>query len=533
MRLGVHAGEYSQRSRPAVPAGWALGFWVAVAVSWVFFGLVGPANASFPDTAAYRGSIVDETGQPVNGSHDLEFRYFDQPGRKLLLVEQQQAIAIVDGRFQVILGTGEFQAGTPYNALQQVFVSHAEVVLEVALDGRTQTPRIRILPAGHSSASRAMLAGAPESNRPHRKGYYSAGNATSVQAVRLRPTASSLQHSPRQQDNPFEIAVISLGESPAVRDLPRIDLKRRPKVESLTANLPRHQHLFDDQGYRFGTRTKKIVDSLAGHSGHGQGKVATPAPLLDFAGIGNVNGRSVPDPEGTVGPNHYLQVVNSSFAVFDKSGTMLSGPSNTNTLWADAGGPCQAKNEGDAIFLYDEQADRFVLTQFTYFDLAVCFAVSTTADPTGTYHLYQVDTPDMPDYPKLGVWPDESNNAYFMGTSSGLQYGYDVFAIDRANMLLGAPARPAQFFRGYESLLMPADLDGPNLPPPGSPGLFFTFLDGGESYFGHPATDSIEVYEFDVDWITPANSTFTLLASIVPPELADFNWTICGFFEQE
>ncbi len=509
----------------------------AIAAFLTLSGFLGSAMASPADPVSYRGAVSDETGKPVNGTYDLQFRYFDHQGRELLLVEQQPQVAIVDGHFQVKLGTGNFLPETPNKTLQQVFTAHAEVLLEVALDGRVHEPRIRVLPAGHSQASRAQLGSSPGADdKPHWKGYYSAGSSAAVQAVKLKPAskavASSVPWSPVQQDNPFEIEVISLGVSPAVRDLPRVDPEQRQKVEPSEINPPRHETIFDEDGYRFGTRTKKVVDSLAGHS-LGEG-MATPAPLVDFAGLGNLNGLHPPDTEGTVGPNHYLQVVNCSFAVFDKGGTMLSGPSNTNSLWSGAGGACQNDNSGDGIFLYDEQADRFVLTQFAvYSGNAVCFAVSTTADPTGTYHRYQVNTQRFPDYYKLGVWPDANNNAYFMATNSGSQNQYDVYAIDRENMLVGASARPSKFFQSYKNLMMPADLDGPNLPPPGSPGLFYTFLDGGESYFGNPATDSIDVYEFDIDWNTPANSTFTLVNSIVPPELADFNWTVCGFFGQD
>ncbi|MEZ5471955.1 MAG: hypothetical protein R3E90_09260, partial [Marinicella sp.] len=85
--------------------------------------------------------------------------------------------------------------------------------------------------------------------------------------------------------------------------------------------------------------------------------------------------------------------------------------------------------------------------------------------------------------------------------------------------------------QSYPNLLMPADNDGELPPNANEPGYFYTIRDGGESYFGNPPNDSIDIYEFDVDWNTPANSSFTLVQSFTNASgLVDFNWTVCGFF---
>ena len=96
-----------------------------------------------------------------------------------------------------------------------------------------------------------------------------------------------------------------------------------------------------------------------------------------------------PDTVGDVGPNHYVQMVNTSFAIFDKSGTLLTGPTNINALWSGAGGLCEANNDGDPIVLYDSLADRWFLSQFAVPspNRALCIAISQTPDPTGAYYL--------------------------------------------------------------------------------------------------------------------------------------------------
>ena len=116
----------------------------------------------------------------------------------------------------------------------------------------------------------------------------------------------------------------------------------------------------------------------------------------------------------------------------------------------------------------------------------------------------------MNDYPKFGVWPDAyymSVNQFTGGSSWG---GAGAFAFDRATMLNGNPATFVYFdlysvnsdFGG----MLPADLDGDNPPPAGSPN-YFAEVDDSSSI---PPDDAMRLWEFRVNWTTPANSTFGL-----------------------
>ena len=62
--------------------------------------------------------------------------------------------------------------------------------------------------------------------------------------------------------------------------------------------------------------------------------------------------------------------------------------------------------------------------------------------------FYGYSTPVLPDYPHCGVW----NDAYVCGTNEGSQAGTEIYAFDRANMLNGATARPAQRFNSIPTL---------------------------------------------------------------------------------
>ena len=498
--------------------------------------------AQFPSEATYRGQALDASGAPLEGSHALEIRYFD--GVRELLVERQEGVAVAGGRFTVRLGTGSLRRGADPAAattLRAVFAQSATVAMEIAIDGVAQAPRVHILPAGHSPKSRAILAGRPAGGdeKEQVEGWSNRAGASAIQAAVLRPgdPRAGGESALRAPAGPFEAEMIGPILSAPLRSLPVQDMTARPDVrdDAEEINRPRHGDLFDEKGVRFGTGTEKIQDPLAGHS-LGPAGLQTPTPLLNFEGMGNLNGVLPPDTEGAVGPDHYVQIVNLSLAIYDKSGsgTPVAGPFDTNTIWAGFGANCQTDNDGDAIVLYDRHADRWLISQFALPSGSerVCFAVSQTSDPTGSYYLYQVITQRFPDYFKLGVWPDPANNAYYMGTNSGFQSQYDVYAMDRASMLAGTTAAPAVFFQNYKNLMMPADVDGNLAPPAGSPALFYTFRDGGEAYFGTPPEDSIDLWAFDVNWGSPGTSTFTNIQSFTPTTggLQPFNWTVCGFF---
>src|SRR5690606_28352261 len=90
----------------------------------------------------------------------------------------------------------------------------------------------------------------------------------------------------------------------------------------------------------------------------------TPAPLFQFEGLGT-DGFTPPDTMGEVGPNHYVQMVNVSFAIFDKTGAVVQADTPFTDLFIGSGlTACTNENDGDPIVVYDELADRWLLSQF-------------------------------------------------------------------------------------------------------------------------------------------------------------------------
>ena len=190
-----------------------------------------------------------------------------------------------------------------------------------------------------------------------------------------------------------------------------------------------------------------------------------PSPTQNFAGInfndtctgGQCGGGWPPDPNGDVGPNHYIQAVNSAYAIYNKTGTLLASFTE-DQFWADDGSPCKGEAEGDPIVVYDALADRWILSHFAFAfsggnsapPFYQCIAVSQTSDPvSGGWYFYplQMDpggagkppAGTLNDYGKFGIWTD----CLYMGangfsSSTGSYVGAIFASFSRSDMYSGA-----------------------------------------------------------------------------------------------
>lgn len=241
------------------------------------------------------------------------------------------------------------------------------------------------------------------------------------------------------------------------------------------------------------------------------GSRAAATIIENFNGMLNGSGVAPPDTDGDVGPNHYIQMVNLSFQIFDKSGNSIYGPALSSTLWDGFNGPWTGFNDGDPIVLYDEYADRWIATQFSlpnypsgpFYELV---AVSTSPDPTGTWYQYAYEFANMPDYPKFGVWPDGYYFTINQFKPPRLSFaGAAVCVLNRTAMITGVPDSGMQFFNlgtSYGSLL-PADVDGSTLPEAETP-----------NYLANMGTNALRIWKADIDWTTPSNSAVSLISTL-------------------
>ncbi len=273
-----------------------------------------------------------------------------------------------------------------------------------------------------------------------------------------------------------------------------------------------------------------------------------PSPFLTFAGMNSIlgcNGCLPPDTDGDVGPNHYIQSVNSSIRIHDKSGNVLAGPITYNSFFSAMGTstPCGSNvNGGDGIVFYDHISDRWIITDFAFpafpgTSFYQCIGVSKTSDPvSGGYWLYaiQVD-PGNPnyigDYPKFGLWPD----AYYMSVnlfSNNTTFnGVRVYALDRASMINGGPANTIAFSilpadLGDQYSLQPATFRHGDPPPAGQPEWFANI---NSSAVAGTVETQVFVRRFHADFVTPANSTFGVGAGHTPDGIITVNGFVDAF----
>jgi hypothetical protein len=231
-----------------------------------------------------------------------------------------------------------------------------------------------------------------------------------------------------------------------------------------------------------------------------------------------------PDTNGAAGATQYVQMVNSDFAVYSKTGAVLRHATPINALWSGVGGECAAHNDGDPVVVYDQYAGRWLLSEFvaqpaTGESYGECVALSQTSDATGAYNLYFFDFgPDtFLDYPHFGVWRD----GYYMSanefpTGQETSSGAAAIVYERDKMLVGQPARFVWFDEAAANPVggqyigqLPADADGSKLPPAGEPNVFAEVDDpasvppqGADSGF------DMRLWNFHVDWSNPQSSTF-------------------------
>jgi hypothetical protein len=321
--------------------------------------------------------------------------------------------------------------------------------------------------------------------------------------------------------------VVNFDISPPLRDIAPLPISETGPIGRMMA---------DPESDLAGPLGPQDVDRMVQRSVGGEREL--PAPLTSFDGPSNLAGVSPPDPVGDVGPNHYVAMSNLYFQIYNKTGASLYGPAANNTLWSGFGGDCETDNDGDPIVLYDQLSDRWILTQFTssgstYFN---CVAVSTSADPTGSYYRYAFSTgTNFPDYPKYGVWPDGlyiSTREFANGSSFA---GIGAYAIDRAQLVAGNPSPTVVSFLITASAaggaynigdgLLPGDMDGTTPPPAGSPNYYVGSMDNGGQYSA--PQDALTLWSFTADFVTPANSTF-ILTDTIPIASFDTQFSGCS-----
>ena len=257
--------------------------------------------------------------------------------------------------------------------------------------------------------------------------------------------------------------------------------------------------------------------------------------------------------------NSRMAIVTKKGHRFDTTGRVLYGPVNTNNVFRGFGGACEERNNGDAVVRYDQLANRWLIVMPTFSRAAarpdqppvwtasdkpyasppgrrdqpgaavplfqpasvdsanaapapgpapaqgkapqekgpfsMCYAISTSADPLGSYYRYEFLRPLFPDYPRPAVWPD----GYYVPTSTGDEViEKHACVVEREAMLAGRAAREQCFVINDVNFLNNADLDGTQVPRRGAPNVMLAA--GGTQLKKDFTDDAIVAWKFFTNW---------------------------------
>jgi len=321
-----------------------------------------------------------------------------------------------------------------------------------------------------------------------------------------------------------------------LRDLPYIPVTKQEEEE---VRLMRHP---PQEGQTPGTSDPIRPGRMSSPN------VNMPSPLQTFAGMTQnlgCGGCLPPDTDGDVGPNHYMQSVNSSIRIHDKTGNVLAGPITYNSFFSALGTSTACgnnQNQGDGVVFYDHIADRWVVSDFAFpafpgTSFYQCIGVSKTSDPVaGGYWLYavQVDPANanfIGDYPKFGLWPDAYYLSVNLFSNNTTFNGVRLYALDRNAMINGGAANTIAFTIttadvGAEYSLLPATFRTGSAPAAGQPEMFMSI---NSSAVGGTIENQVFVRRFHADFTTPANSTFGVGATHSPDGVITVNNFVDAF----
>ena len=253
-----------------------------------------------------------------------------------------------------------------------------------------------------------------------------------------------------------------------------------------------------------------------------------------FGGV-NFTGQIPPDENLSVGINttggtpqtQIVQTVNTSYEIFDASGTGVAS-GYLNGLFANlTSSMCSTVNGGDPIVLFDKLDGRWLISPLaynsTFTDNHLCLAMSQTSDAGGVYDVYDISFgSNLPDYPKLAIWPDGiyfSANIYINNGATEQFTGAQACSFPRTYVTNPPPSGNITFAcssgtdAGIYNIL-PADLEN----PPGTASLpsghdyYLQYLDN----VGPGSGNDLRLYQFD-----PATGSLNTVSDLTVNDFHD------------
>ena len=160
----------------------------------------------------------------------------------------------------------------------------------------------------------------------------------------------------RSVAKPHFSTAVAFDVSPPVRSLPTTMMRSPLASIGVREIRPERGPVAKDKGFSGDAAVQRSMFATTA--------ATIPSPIANFEGLSNQDNFNIyggrvnpPDPVGDVGPNHYVEMINLAFAVYDKQGNMLSGPTAIGDLWAGFAIDDCTDPSGDPIVLYDQLED--------------------------------------------------------------------------------------------------------------------------------------------------------------------------------
>lgn len=159
-----------------------------------------------------------------------------------------------------------------------------------------------------------------------------------------------------------------------------------------------------------------------------------------------------PDSNGVIGPTRFMEFVNGSVTVYNRTNGASVQRKSDLKFWADAGLNVSAIGVSDPRVIYDPTVQRWFATQVDFDPNAsdptteandFLLAVSTTSNPAGTWKAFMFqadpDNGDFADFPTLGL---DSNAVYISGdfySGGQVAQGPGLVSIPKADLVAATP----------------------------------------------------------------------------------------------
>jgi hypothetical protein len=250
---------------------------------------------------------------------------------------------------------------------------------------------------------------------------------------------------------------VTATETTAFRRLGKARIQKLPIAPTPRSTLARASH--PQQPAQAEAETQKGLavppKGIEPRAAYRAATLETPSVSTKFDGLNSTQGQAdPPDVQVATGPTAVVEMVNTVYAMWNRSTGALLDSGQLDTFFSTSGVNRQGDEVSDPRVLYDTRSGRWFTALFDVTRHESLVGVSDTSDPTGGWGLVAYPFGNgCPDQPRLGL----SDNVVVVGVdlfkncNGGALQGGAVLVFDKPQML-GNGAVDVQQFQGGTAL---------------------------------------------------------------------------------